>query len=167
MIAQRLGRFLRVSQQAGRAQEGFHGQSLGGGGIEAGGDGGCTKRTSEFENETRTIARLRHPNIVGIHDVGRSGDGLPWFTMPYLARGHLGQRDYAGNEDAVRHILRSLLDALEYAHGRGVVHRDVKPENVMFDDGDRPLLTDFGIAQRRGYGSRVTHAGFAVGSTGR
>jgi tRNA A-37 threonylcarbamoyl transferase component Bud32 len=118
-----------------------------------------------FENETRTIARLRHPNIVGIHDVGRSGDGLPWFTMPYLARGHLGQRDYAGNEDAVRHILRALLDALEYAHGRGVVHRDVKPENVMFDDGDRPLLTDFGIAQRRGYGSRVTHAGFAVGST--
>ncbi|GAA5006386.1 protein kinase domain-containing protein [Pseudoluteimonas lycopersici] len=118
-----------------------------------------------FENETRTIARLRHPNIVGIHDVGRSGDGLPWFTMPYLARGHLGQRDYTGNEDAVRHILRSLLDALEYAHGRGVVHRDVKPENVMFDDGDRPLLTDFGIAQRRGYGSRVTHAGFAVGST--
>ncbi|MFT3898308.1 MAG: protein kinase [Thermomonas sp.] len=118
-----------------------------------------------FENETRTIARLRHPNIVGIHNVGRSGDGLPWFTMPYLARGHLGQRDYAGNEDAVRHILRSLLDALDYAHGRGVVHRDVKPENVMFDDGDRPLLTDFGIAQRRGYGSRVTHDGFAVGST--
>ena len=118
-----------------------------------------------FENETRTIARLRHPNIVGIHDVGRSGDGLPWFTMPYLARGHLGQRDYAGNEDAVRGILRALLDALEYAHSRGVVHRDVKPENVMFDDGDRPLLTDFGIAQRRGYGSRVTAAGFAVGST--
>ena len=118
-----------------------------------------------FENETRTIARLRHPNIVGIHDVGRSGDGLPWFTMPYLARGHLGQRDYAGNEDAVRNILRALLDALEYAHGRGVVHRDVKPENVMFDDGDRPLLADFGIAQRRGYGSRVTATGFAVGST--
>jgi len=118
-----------------------------------------------FENETRTIARLRHPNIVGIHDVGRSSDGLPWFTMPYLARGHLGQRDYAGNEDAVRNILRALLDALEYAHGRGVVHRDVKPENVMFDDGDRPLLADFGIAQRRGYGSRVTAAGFAVGST--
>jgi tRNA A-37 threonylcarbamoyl transferase component Bud32 len=118
-----------------------------------------------FENETRTIARLKHPNIVGIHDVGRSGDGLPWFTMPYLARGHLGQRDYAGNEDAVRNIMRALLDALEYAHGRGVVHRDVKPENVMFDDGDRPLLTDFGIAQRRGYGSRVTAAGFAVGST--
>ena len=118
-----------------------------------------------FENETRTIARLKHPNIIGIHDVGRSSDGLPWFSMPYLARGHLGQRDYAGNEDAVRHILRSLLDALEYAHGRGVVHRDVKPENVLFDDGDRPLLTDFGIAQRRGYGSRVTVAGFAVGST--
>ena len=118
-----------------------------------------------FENETRTIARLKHPNIIGIFDVGRSGDGLPWFTMPFLSRGHLGQRDYAGDEDAVRSILRALLDALEYAHSRGVVHRDVKPENVMFDDGDRPILTDFGIAQRRGYGSRVTAAGFAVGST--
>ena len=54
---------------------------------------------------------------------------------------------------------------MEYAHARGIVHRDVKSENVLFDDADRPLLADFGIALRRGFGPRVTTAGMAVGST--
>ncbi|MGY1457408.1 MULTISPECIES: bifunctional serine/threonine-protein kinase/formylglycine-generating enzyme family protein [unclassified Luteimonas] len=118
-----------------------------------------------FENEARTVARLDHPNIVGIHDVGRTRDGLPYYSMPYLARGHLGQRDLQGDEPAVREILRGLLSALQYAHSRGIVHRDVKAENVLFDDSGRPLLADFGIALRRGYGARVTTAGLAVGST--
>lgn len=118
-----------------------------------------------FENEARTIARLDHPNIVGIHDVGRTRDGLPYYSMPYLARGHLGQRDLRGREPEVRKILRGVLSALQYAHSRGIVHRDVKAENVLFDDSGRPLLADFGIALRRGYGSRVTTAGLAVGST--
>jgi serine/threonine-protein kinase PpkA len=118
-----------------------------------------------FENEARTIARLDHPHIVGIFEVGRTRDGLPYYAMPYLARGHLGQRGPAANETEARAILHALLDALEYAHSRGVVHRDVKAENVLFDDSDRPLLADFGIALRRGYGTRVTTAGLAVGST--
>ena len=118
-----------------------------------------------FENEARTVARLDHPNIVGIHDVGRTRDGLPYYSMPYLPRGHLGQRDLRGDEEAVRGILKSLLSALQYAHSRGIVHRDVKAENVLFDDSGRPLLADFGIALRRGYGSRVTTVGLAVGST--
>ncbi len=122
-----------------------------------------------FENEARTIARLDHPHIVGIHEVGRTGDGLPYYTMPYLPRGHLGQRDFSDANGPghanIRAILRDLLSALEYAHARGVVHRDVKAENVLFDESGRPLLADFGIALRRGFGSRVTTAGLAVGST--
>lgn len=118
-----------------------------------------------FENEARTIARLDHPNIVGIFEVGRSGGGLPYYAMPYLPRGHLAQRDVRRDPARVREIMRALLSALEYAHSRGVVHRDVKAENVLFDDADRPLLADFGIALRRGYGTRVTSAGLAVGST--
>ncbi|GAA4866857.1 bifunctional serine/threonine-protein kinase/formylglycine-generating enzyme family protein [Luteimonas vadosa] len=119
-----------------------------------------------FENEARTIARLEHPHIVGIHEVGRTrDDGLPYYVMPYLARGHLGQRDLKGNEQRIRATLRALLSALAYAHSRGVIHRDVKPENVLFDESERPLLADFGIALHRGYGSRVTSTGTAVGST--
>ncbi|NYZ62647.1 bifunctional serine/threonine-protein kinase/formylglycine-generating enzyme family protein [Luteimonas deserti] len=118
-----------------------------------------------FENEARTIARLEHPNIVGIHEVGRTDAGLPWYAMPYLPHGHLGKRDLTGDHARVREVLRALLSALAYAHARGVIHRDVKAENVLFDEADRPLLADFGIALRRGYGTRVTMVGLAVGST--
>ena len=121
-----------------------------------------------FENEARTIARLEHPHIVGIYEVGRTRAGLPWYAMPYLARGHLGQRTFADDAEQghprVRGILHALLAALDYAHARGVVHRDVKAENVLFDEAERPLLADFGIALRR-FGPRVTTAGMAVGST--
>ena len=118
-----------------------------------------------FENEARTIARLEHPHIVGIHEVGRTDDGLPWYSMPYLPHGHLGRRDLTRDHARVREVLRALLSALAYAHARGVIHRDVKAENVLFDEADRPLLADFGIALRRGYGTRVTMVGLAVGST--
>ncbi|HEY0504452.1 MAG TPA: protein kinase [Lysobacter sp.] len=118
-----------------------------------------------FENEVRTIARLEHPNIVGIHEVGRTHEGLPYYAMPYLPRGHLGQRDLSRNEPRAIEIALTLLSALDYAHARGVVHRDVKAENVLFDESERVLLADFGIALRRGFGPRVTTAGLAVGST--
>ena len=123
-----------------------------------------------FENEIRTIARLEHPHVVRIHELGRTADGLPYYTMPFLSHGHLGQRSFqrdGGGPDEPRVIatLRVLLSALEYAHGRGVVHRDVKAENVLFGDSGQPLLADFGIALRRGFGPRLTAAGLAVGST--
>ena len=118
-----------------------------------------------FENEARTIARMEHPNIVGIHEVGRTADGLPFYSMSFLARGHLAQRDLRGDQQKAAAILRALLPALDYAHVRGVVHRDVKAENVLFDDTERPLLADFGIALRRGSNPRLTTTGLAVGST--
>lgn len=120
---------------------------------------------ARFENEARIIARLEHPNIVGIFEVGRTTDGLPFYSMPHLSHGHLAQRKLAGDQPKVAAILRSLLQALDYAHVRGVVHRDVKAENVLFDDSDRPMLADFGIALRRGSNPRLTNAGLAVGST--
>jgi serine/threonine-protein kinase PpkA len=118
-----------------------------------------------FENEARTIARLDHPHIVKIHEVGRTSEGLPYYVMAVLRRGHVGKRHLALDESKVRSIMKALLSALGYAHSRGVIHRDVKAENVLFDETDRAMLTDFGIALRRGYGSRVTTDGVAVGST--
>ncbi|HET8818435.1 MAG TPA: bifunctional serine/threonine-protein kinase/formylglycine-generating enzyme family protein [Xanthomonadaceae bacterium] len=124
-----------------------------------------------FENEARTVARLEHPHIVGIFEVGRTPEGLPYYAMPHLPRGHLGEMrffestDASGDEARIITILRALLAALDYAHARGVVHRDVKAENVLFDDAGRALLADFGIALRKDHGPRVTTAGLAVGST--
>lgn len=119
-----------------------------------------------FENEARTIAHLSHPNIVAIHEVGRCADGRPYYVMPYLGSGDLSQRDLTNDEARVAQILHALLSALGYAHARGIVHRDVKRENVLFDADDRPMLADFGIALSRKGDVRLTTAGLAVGSSG-
>ncbi|MFC5568455.1 bifunctional serine/threonine-protein kinase/formylglycine-generating enzyme family protein [Lysobacter yangpyeongensis] len=119
-----------------------------------------------FENEVRTIARLEHPHVVRIYEVGRTHEGLPYYVMPYMSRGHLGQRNYVRSERRVVEIADILLSVLGYAHARNIVHRDVKAENVLFDDADRPLLADFGIALRKDWGgARMTATGLAVGST--
>lgn len=117
-----------------------------------------------FEREATTIAKLQHPAIVSIHDVGRTELGLLYYVMPYLPRGHLGQMDLREDEPRLLAILRALLWGLDYAHERGIVHRDIKAENVLFDNVDRPLLTDFGIAMYRSDRHRVTDGGFALGS---
>ena len=119
-----------------------------------------------FENEARTIAKLSHSAIVGIHEVGRTADGQMYYVMPYLPNGDLSQRDLRNDEVRIAEILRALLSALEYAHAHGVVHRDVKEENVLFDSHDRPQLTDFGIALSKRDTSRLTSDGLSVGSSG-
>jgi hypothetical protein len=118
-----------------------------------------------FEREARTIARLDHPNVVGIHEVGRTRDGLLYYSMPYLPNGHLGERRLTGDVFAILRVMQQIGEALEYAHGQGVVHRDVKPENILFDKADRPLLTDFGIALDTGGNHRVTGRGKTLGSS--
>jgi serine/threonine protein kinase len=119
-----------------------------------------------FENEARTIAKLSHPSIVSIYEVGRTADGRMYYIMPYLPNGDLSQRELSNDEPRIADVLRALLDALAYAHGRGIVHRDVKLENVLFDSDNRPLLADFGIALSKTENVRITTAGLAVGSSG-
>ena len=102
-----------------------------------------------FLREARTAAGLSHPNIVPIHRVGQAG-GFVYFVMSYVAGQTLGERLRTTGPlppaDAMR-IMREVSWALAYAHGRGVVHRDVKPDNILLEEGSgRALVTDFGIA---------------------
>jgi hypothetical protein len=119
-----------------------------------------------FEHEARTIARLDHPHIVSIYDVGRTSNGQIYYTMPYLPNGDLAARSLRDNPERVIQVMRALAEALGCAHDQGIVHRDVKPENVLFDKLDRPLLADFGIALSNSSLPRVTREGATIGSSG-
>src|SRR5215213_2167599 len=101
-----------------------------------------------FQREIRLAARLQHPHILTVHDSGEDAGRL-WFTMPYVEgeslRDRLNREKQLPVDDALR-IAREAADALDYAHAHGVIHRDVKPENILLT-GSHALVADFGIAR--------------------
>ncbi len=121
-----------------------------------------------FLLEARTVARLRHPNIVSVYSAGES-DGLLWFAMEFVPGESLRdrlERERVLPADVVTAIVHDLAMALDDAHVAGIVHRDVKPENILLDqETGRAMLTDFGVARALSSGdSRLTGAGFVLGS---
>src|SRR4051812_45940624 len=117
-----------------------------------------------FLREVRTAASLSHPNIVAIHRVSEA-QGIPFFVMTFVRGETLGERLRARGPVPATLLTRMLHDvslALGYAHGRGVVHRDVKPDNILIEAGtDRALVTDYGIAQLLAERSESPAAGTA------
>ena len=125
---------------------------------------------SRLEFEARSLARLRHPHIVELYRFGRLSTSALYYVMPLLSGGDLGHWLKPVAENKVRALLCDLLDALGHAHQAGIVHRDVKPENILFDQHGRVQLADFGAAfaleTTSSTTSRLTQEGFAVGSLG-
>jgi serine/threonine-protein kinase len=120
-----------------------------------------------FTREAQTSAQLSHAHIVPIHDVGER-DGIAWLVMSLVTGGNLATllgREPRQPVSEVRRILAEIADALAYAHARGVVHRDIKPDNILLDrDSGRAVVTDFGIARAMEAGTRLTQTGAAIGT---
>jgi len=117
-----------------------------------------------FRREARAASELVHPHVVPIIDAGDQG-GVVFTVMPYLAGGSLAERVARGPQNPVEvaSVVAQASTALDYAHRRGIVHRDVKPDNVLFDEDGHALVTDFGIAETRSQG-RLTASGRAMGT---
>lgn len=117
-----------------------------------------------FLREGKTLARLSHPHTVTIHDIGNVGE-LYYMAMEYLPNGTLKERIAAGltPEQGLAYI-RQIASALGYAHAQGLVHRDVKPANILFRADGTAVLSDFGIAKSLDDRTQFTQAGFAVGT---
>jgi len=118
-----------------------------------------------FQREARTAARLEHPHIIPIYRVGRSGK-VSYFVMKYLRGGSLSDMlEHRGKlpPEEIRRLLTETAGALGYAHRHGIVHRDIKPDNIMFDELGHSMLMDFGIAKAAS-GTRLTGTGMSIGT---
>ncbi|MEO8743964.1 MAG: serine/threonine-protein kinase [Candidatus Dormiibacterota bacterium] len=104
--------------------------------------------TARFRHEAQAIAQMRHPNILNVYDFGEF-DGTPYMIVEYIAGGSLANRLNQGPIDhaSALKFLRGIAAGLDYAHAKGIVHRDVKPANVLLEPDDTPVLADFGLAK--------------------
>ena len=120
---------------------------------------------ARFNREARVIAKLVHPHILPVHDFGHA-QGYTYLVMPFIQGCTLAQLISGGPLPLPRliTILTQLADALDYAHAHGVVHRDIKPGNVLMDQSGHCLLTDFGLAQVVQEATRFTRPGEAIGT---
>ena len=121
-----------------------------------------------FEREIKTAAKLQHPNILGMFDSGNA-DGLLYYVMPFVEgeslRDRLDRETQLPVEDAIQ-ITLEVADALGHAHAKGIIHRDIKPDNVMLSGG-HALVADFGIARAAGESStnqKLTSTGMSLGT---
>ena len=118
-----------------------------------------------FHTEAEAAAQLQHPNIVAIHEIGEH-QGQQYFSMDFVEGRNLAQA--ANGKPVAAHSaaewLKTIAGAVQFAHQRGVLHRDLKPQNIMLDAAGRPRVMDFGLAKTLGGDSSVTNTGAVMGS---
>jgi len=102
-----------------------------------------------FRREAQAVASLDHPNILPIYEVSESEDGLPFFSMKLAEKGSLHENAASLRDEPRRcvQLMAKVARAVEYAHSRGVLHRDIKPGNILLNDRGEPLVSDFGLAK--------------------
>lgn len=118
-----------------------------------------------FETEAQAVASLQHPNIVAIHEVGEH-EGQHYFSMDYIEGKSLAElvRENPLPGKRAAGYLKTIAEAIHYAHEHGLLHRDLKPSNVLIDEFDQPRITDFGLAKQLKGDSELTVAGQVLGS---
>ncbi len=121
-----------------------------------------------FRREAQAVASLDHPNILPIYEVSESEDGLPFFSMKFAEKGSL-RENVASLRDEPRKCVQLMAKvgrAVEYAHSRGVLHRDLKPGNILLDDRGEPLVSDFGLAKLLDANNDLTRSLTTFGTAG-
>lgn len=121
--------------------------------------------TARFQREARILAQLQHPHILPVFDYGQA-EGYSYIVMPFVPGGTLTE-SMQGQPlplPRIRQVISQVGDALNYAHGRGLIHRDVKPSNVLIDESGNCLLTDFGLARMAEASVKLTAAGTIMGT---
>ena len=123
---------------------------------------------ARFRREAETAARLDHPNIVPIYQVGETADGFPYYTMKYAPAGSLLQARGPLRQHPRQSVqlMVKVARAVHYAHEQGVLHRDLKPGNILLDDHGEPLVSDFGLARCEAVSSYLTRSLASFGTPG-
>ena len=121
-----------------------------------------------FRREAEAAASLDHPNILPIYEVSQSEDGLPFFSMKFATGGSLQNAAASLRDDPRKcvQLMAKVVRAVEYAHARGVLHRDLKPGNILLDDRGEPLVSDFGLAKWLDANKEITKSLTAIGTAG-
>src|SRR5437870_1676917 len=134
--------------------------------IQRAGGLATKEEASRFLREARSVAQLKHQGIVSLHEVGQTGDGVCYLVTEFIEGQTLEARMKSGRYDprCTSELIARVAEALQYAHAQGVIHRDVKPSNILIDSRDLPHLMDFGLAKRETGEMTMTSEGRVMGT---